>query len=467
MDDLPWLTLNFASDITLEQQIHDALRGGILAGKLRAGDVLPSTRALAASFGVARSTVIRSYDRLRAAGYVVGQSGSATRVADLPSLDTGGDGEGDTAENALVPQLMHGLKVRPFAPGVPDISNFPSKVWARYLGARARNLRLHDLGYSEANGIYALRSAIIEHVTRSRAVHADAERVIIMPSAAAIIDFLASLVLGARKAVWVEEPGYVKAREILQARGAEIIPVPCDEEGIILPDSGVEEPALIYVTPSHQYPTGVTMSLPRRLQLLEAAKRFDAVIIEDDYDSEFHYSGRPVASLQGIDQHMRVAYVGTFSKTLAPGVRVAYAILPPWIMERASAAIHRGGGAVPIHVQAALADFIRDGHFRAHVRRMKALYEVRMKAAREVMSAYFDVGAGGGGLQFAAYCRDQRIDEKDLVAFLNARNIAVRALSNFYIGEDRHGLVVGIANIGQKELQKFIKEMKDLYSDKI
>lgn len=320
----------------------------MLAGQLVAGESLPSSRALAEMLGVARSTVVAGYDQLRAEGFVSGRPGSATRVADLPPRPDGARAEPMPRVPSPEPEPKRFLS---FQPGLPDLDSFPHDIWARCLSARARHLHVHDLGYRDENGLPALRQAIIDHVTRARAVLADPEQVIIMPSTAAILALLARVLLCAPgQTVWLEEPGYRTAHDIFDAASAAIVPRPCDAEGITIGTIGDPAPSIIYVTPSHQYPTGVAMSLARRLALLHFAAAHDAVIIEDDYDSEFHYASRPLAALQGIDRADRVAYVGTFSKVLAPGLRVAYAVLPAWLLAKVCPILRREGGSVPIHV---------------------------------------------------------------------------------------------------------------------
>jgi GntR family transcriptional regulator / MocR family aminotransferase len=448
-----WLLLDRAAG-KLEGQIHAAIRDRILDGRLRPGERLPSSRALAQSLEVARSTVVGGFERLRAEGFVRGHPGSAMRVADVCAPPPGARTEvGAQAETDPALSDRHGEPERflPFRPGLPDLDGFPQGTWARCLAARARALRIHDLGYGQENGLPELRHAILRHVARARAVLADPEQVIVMPSAAAILSMLARVErVGSDRPVWMEEPGYSIARETFRAAGAALVPVPCDAEGIAIGRSGGggAPPCLVYVTPSHQYPTGVSMSLPRRLALLEFAASVGAVVVEDDYDSEFHYASRPLAALQGIDRAGCVAYVGTFSKVLAPGLRVAYAVLPPRLVGPVRAVLRREGGSVPIHVQAALADFLNEGHLRAHIRRMQAVYEGRMRAMRdalrEVGGDLFDVGSGSGGLQLPAWFRDRAANDDAFARALHAGGFGPMALSPFYMGPSRPGLLFGI-----------------------
>jgi GntR family transcriptional regulator/MocR family aminotransferase len=411
-----WLALDRTAG-DLEGQLHRGIRERILSGRLAAGQRLPATRALAASLGVARSTVVAVYERLRAEGFLSAAAGAATRVAALPVSPF------ETAPPPA-PAVAPAERTLAFAPGVPDLSAFPHAVWARCLGARARALRVHDMGYGDHAGLPELRAAIAAHAAAARGVAADADQVVVVPSTGAAIDLLARLLLRPRAdAVWIEEPGYPTAQAVLRQAGARLLPVPCD-------------------------PTGVTMRLPRRLAVLEAAQAAGAVVLEDDYDSEF-LAGRPLAALQGIDRAGRVAYLGTFSKVLAPGLRVAYAILPRWLVADVAVAQRLRGAVVPVHIQAALADFLRDGHLRAHIRRMAPVYAERMAVTAEALRRHcaplLTVPEQGGGLQLAGWFRDPSIDDTAFAAALAAQGLAPRALSGFFLGPSRPGLLFGIA----------------------
>lgn len=445
----------------LERQIHDAIQDRVLAGQLVAGERLPSSRALAAMLGVARSTVVAGYELLRAEGFVTGRQGSAMRVADLPPAPGGG-------RTAPLPRLSppepEPERFLPFRPGLPDLDSFPSEIWSRCLTARARHLHIHNLGYRDENGLPALRQAIVDHVTRARAVLADPEQVVIMPSTAAILALLARVLLSdPNRTVWLEEPGYRTARDIFAAAGAAIVPRPCDAEGMSIGD-GSPAPSMIYVTPSHQYPTGVSMSLTRRLALLRFAAVHEAVIIEDDYDSEFHYASRPLAALQGIDRADRVAYVGTFSKVLAPGLRVAYAVLPAWLLALVRPILRYEGGSVPIHVQAAMADFLTAGHLRSHIRTMQVVYGGRMTALGNALMAVAGdmllVDPAAGGLQLPVWFRDQHIDDCKVVRALQDRGIGPMALSPFYAATPRSGLLFGIGSATDWEIARLSRIME-------
>jgi len=447
-----WILID-RRDGHLERQIHHTIRERILTGQLASEERLPSSRALAGMLGVARSTVVAGYELLRAEGFVIGRQGSAMRVANLPPPP---EGAGAAPVLRLPAAEQEPERFLPFRPGLPDLESFPNDIWSRCLAARARHLRIHDLGYGDENGLPVLRQAIVDHVTRARAVLADPEQVIIMPSTAAILALLARVRLSEPgRTVWLEEPGYRTARDIFAAAGATIVPRPCDAEGITIAAYG-PAPSIIYVTPSHQYPTGVAMSLARRIALLRFASASNALVVEDDYDSEFHYASRPLAALQGIDRSDRVAYVGTFSKVLAPGLRVAYAILPAWLLALVKPILRREGGSVPIHVQAALADFLDAGYLRSHIRKMQGIYGARMAALRAALLAtegnVFQVAPAAGGLQLAAWFRDQRFDDRDAAWQLKSRNLGPMPLSLFHSATPRFGLLFGIGGTSDRKV---------------
>jgi len=446
-----WPALDRSSG-DLEGQVYRLMRDRILHGQMTAGQRVPSTRTMAVSLGVARSTVVNAYERLKAEGYLQSTTGAATRVAAFPSAPLSGQAAAPLPNQPHVTEFKTGGL---FEPGVPDVSAFPHAAWARCLSARGRSLRVHDLGYSDHGGVRELREAILDHIAATRGVIARPEQVVIVPSTGAAIGLLASVVIRAADPggdlVWMEDPGYATAQAILRMAGARLVPVPCDAEGLDVARGAGSSPRLIYVTPSHQYPTGVTMSLSRRLALLEFARANSAIVLEDDYDSEFQYASRPIAALQGIDRSEVVAYIGTFSKTLAPGLRVAYAVVPSRLVAAIEAAQRLRGAIVPVHIQAALADFLREGRFRAHLRQMNGIYAERMAATVEALNRHcgmwLEVGAGAGGLQLASWFRDGKTDDVAMARIVNSNGFAVRPISALHLGPARPGLLFGIARM--------------------
>jgi GntR family transcriptional regulator/MocR family aminotransferase len=440
----------------LEGQLYRAMRERILHGTLPPGQRLPSTRVLALSLGLARSTVVHAYERLKAEGYLDASAGAASRVAGIARPVPLGSKPSAPKNVTAAADPLGSL---PLTPGVPDLAAFPQAVWVRLLCARARRIRAPELGYGAALGLRELRQAILAHIAVTRGVVAEVDQLVVLPSTRAAIWLLAGLLLRPDQpggaTAWMEEPGYASAQRLLRAAEAMLVPVPCDDAGIDITRAGGPPPRLIYVTPSHQYPTGATMSISRRLAVLEVARATRAFVLEDDYDSEFQFDGRPIAALQGIDQHGVVVYAGTMSKVLVPGLRVAYAVLPPALLDAAREAMLLQGLSVPSHIQAALADFLREGYLRSHIRRMTPVYAARMAAFVQAMRAHcgdaIDIRTGGGGLQVAAWFRDSRLDDRAVIATLRAQGFGPQAISSMHLDVPRHGLLCGIAQMATED----------------
>lgn len=465
-----------AGGSTLRSQLYRQLRDAVTEGRVAPGAPVPSTRALAIALGVSRSTLVEAIDQLRVEGYLETRQGSATRIATLNADHLhrhrpgapGAVHRPGCAGGAAAAPLTHEhwrhddpptpVTLRAFRPGLPDIGAFPAREWATHLGRRARQPASHDLSYAGHAGVPALREQIVRHVAETRHVVARPEQVIVLPSAQAAFDVAIRCSLRARDVAWVEDPGYAGIRTLLRAHGATIVPVAVDAEGM-RPCSERSRPQLVYLTPSHQYPTGTMLSLPRRLELLDRARHSGAVIIEDDFDSEFQIHGQPIASLQGLDRAGCVHYVGTFSKSLAPGVRVAYLIVPPRFVELAGTIATAAGLGVSIHVQLAMADFMADGGLRRHIHRMRAAYGARLTRLYQTLR---EAGDGGilpalpsGGLQLCAALPGDTSDTV-VVERLRARGLHALPLSALCHGPEwagRSGLVLGIGLVGLDEVE--------------
>jgi GntR family transcriptional regulator/MocR family aminotransferase len=394
---LAGITLDPSAATPLYRQLYEGLRAAILSGRLKAGARLPATRALASDFGVSRNTVMNAYAQLLAEGYVEGEVGSGTYVSrTLPDellharshaiqvhqLTQEGrrlSQRGARLASMQVPTPRFPSGVKAFRPGIPALDAFPYELWARLMARRWRRPQRALLGYGDPAGYRPLREAIAAYLGEARAVRCRAEQVIVVAGSQQALDLTARMLLDEGEGAWIEDPGYLGARGALVGAGARLAPIPVDGEGLDVAAGEVSSPAarLVYVTPSHQYPFGVTMSLPRRLALLKWASQAGAWVIEDDYDSEYRYAGRPLAALQGLDSEGRVIYLGTFSKVLFPALRLGYMVVPPDLVDAFMAARALSDRHCPVLDQAALADFIGDGHFARHIRRMRALYAER------------------------------------------------------------------------------------------
>jgi GntR family transcriptional regulator/MocR family aminotransferase len=408
----------------LHLQLYRALRASILEGELPAGTRLPSTRALAADAGVARNTVLLAYDQLLGEGYAVTRRGSGTYVtAELPEETT------EIARPAHRPAprprraarrlSRYGERIRDwsvsweadptplahdFRYGRPAFGDFPHATWRRLLARRARSATERDLDYGPAAGVPALRREIAHHLQRSRGVVCEPEQVVVVHGSQQAIDLAARVLVDPGDRVVLEEPHYPGARGAFAAAGARLAGVPVDAEGmgVAALASRAGRVRLAYVTPSHQFPTGAVMPLGRRLALLAWAERADAWILEDDYDGEYRYTGRPVESLQGLDRTGRVIYTGTFSKLLFPALRLGYAVLPPALVKPFVAAKALADAAPATLEQSTLADFIRLGHFERHIRRTRARNAARraalLEAVREHLGDRVEVWGASAGI---------------------------------------------------------------------
>lgn len=400
----PHMRLDHTISVPLYKQLYERLRAQILTGQLEIGSRLPSTRALASELGVSRNTTALAYELLQLEGYIESRVGDGARVARLqwervPQLS---DRDSRLASDVdAVPQApvfarrVHPLLMSPyvgesvigqaserrhvFRIGQPDVTHFPFETWARLVARRARQSLQDASLYQNAQGYLPLRVAIAAHIGITRGVHCSPEQIIITAGSQGALDLIARVLLDPGDLVWTEDPGYLGARGALLAAGATLAPVPVDREGLDV-DAGrrlYPMARLAVVTPSHQFPTGVTMSLNRRLALLDWAREAQSWIIEDDYDSEYRYSGRPLEALQGLDDARRVLYVGTFSKVLFPSLRLGYLVVTPELAQGFVAARHFIDAHAPLLEQMALADFIAEGHFVRHLRKMRLLYADR------------------------------------------------------------------------------------------
>ena len=471
----------------LHAQLYRALRAAILRGELAPGARLPSTRALAADEGLARNTVLRAYDQLLGEGYVVGRRGSATRVAaEIPD---------DVAEiardasrrprprRAAPPRLSRWAGRLPDAPpswaaperglpydfryGRPPFGDFPQATWARLLARRAREATVRDLDYGEPAGLPALRAAIAGYLARARAVDCRPEQVVVVHGTQQGLDLVARVLLDPGDRALIEEPHYSGARRILQAAGARLVAVPVDREGFDVARAGraAASARLAYVTPSHQFPTGVGMTLARRLALLAWAERAGAWVVEDDYDSEYRYGGRPVESLQGLDRAGRVIYLGTFSKVMFPALRLGYLVLPPELVGPCVAAKALADTGSPGLEQRALADFLAAGHFERYLRRTRARNRERraalVAAVRRHLGDRVEVAGADAGLHLLLWLRGVPAARTPRIVARAARaGVGVYAPDHFYLGRPPGaGLVLGYASLDEDAIREGIRRL--------
>jgi GntR family transcriptional regulator / MocR family aminotransferase len=477
------LPLNPRSPAPMHRQLYDGIRNAILSGALPPGTRLPATRALAADLGVSRTTVMAAFDQLLTEGYIEGRHGSGTyvsrllpeellqaeskmraapgRAADPPQLSN----RGQVLAAAFSSFAQLGHTPRAFELGSPALDEFPVETWSRLVARRCRASLPELLGREESSGYRPLREAIAAYVGTARAVRCSAGQVIVVAGSNRAIDLIVRVLLNPGDQAWVEDPCYPQARAAFLSAGGQVVPIPVNEEGLDI-DAGLArcpEARIAYVTPSHQYPTGVTMSLRRRLALLEWASSRSAWVLEDDYDSEYRYVGRPLASLQGLDRQGRVLYLESFSKVLFPALRLGYLVVPPTLVGVFSAAQASLGGSPPSLEQAVLADFITEGYFVRHVRRMRTLYAERqgalLRALQRELAGMLEVPAFESGMHLLGWL-PEGTDDRTLGERAAKAGVAVRPLSAFYATPSRRGgLLLGFAALRPSQIRDGVRQL--------
>jgi len=480
------MTLDRASSQSLHEQIFTGIQSGILEGRLAPGTRLPSSRLLAKDLSVSRNTVLGAFDMLAAEGYTEARSGSSTRVSSIlpetlqtPSVSGLVSNESTTSlplsklARSLVPRRSRHLeKIVPFNTGAPDLSAFPFDIWNRLIARFWRRPPDDVLINGDPAGYQPLRQAIAEYLQTFRSVNCNADQVIITTGAQQALTLAARVLLNPGDRVWVENPGYIGLQQAITASGAIAIPVQIDEEGVDARKWELLEPSarVAAVTPSHHYPTGVTMSLPRRLSLLDWASKQNSWIIEDDYDSEFRYAGRPLSALQGLDRQGRVIYAGTFSKVIFPALRIGYLVVPPGVVNTFISMRRTIDDQPSIGVQPALAAFMAEGHFASHVRRMRTLYagrrEVLINALQQHLGDRLRPAPSEAGVHL---CCDfetnygETVNDKAVAIHARKNGINVVALSDFYLTEPkRQGLILGYAAFDSKQLDKAVLQLAEI-----
>jgi GntR family transcriptional regulator/MocR family aminotransferase len=449
--------------------LYDSLQREILSGRLRAGVRLPATRDLARQYNLSRGTIVAAFERLKSEGYLEGRTGSGTFVGQVP---------GSAAKPATSPLprrlSRYAARLRPFpALGVrptrafranqPALDLFPTTLWARIASRRMRRAATGHLEAGPALGYPPLREAIADYLVTSRGVRCTPDQVAIVSGAQEAIDLVARLVLDAGDRVAMENPGYIGASLVFEALGARIVPIRLDQEGMELRSVELKEARLIYVTPAHQFPLGVSMSLPRRLELLELCRRTGGLILEDDYDSEYRYSGRPLPALQGLDQHGVVLFSGSFSKVLFPSLRLGYLVVPPDLIESIQAAESITNRHAPTLEQAVLCDFMAAGHFARHIRRMREVYAERLgillEQAADRLGGLLEVSGVEAGLQTIGWLK-RGIPAAAAASAAGERRVEVTPISSYARGgRGPQALHLGFAAVDGPEIRRGVRDL--------
>lgn len=483
----PFITLDENSGAPFYRQIYETIRRSILSGGLPLGRQLPASRLLAKQLGVSRMTVVNAYEQLLAEGYLEGRIGAGTFVsAHLPEefLQTSGFKRQERQEKPLPRKVIlsdyakrvapntklilrhHGATALvPFQHGVAALNEFPFSLWAKIAQKWQRRPPSSVLSYGDAVGFQPLRESVAAHLAAARGVRCTPEQIIITNGTQQALYLISRIFLSESEEVCLEDPGYLGARDIFAATGARIVAVPIDAEGFDLQTARKRSRhvRLIYVTPSHQFPLGVTMSLARRLSLLEWAQERDAFVIEDDYNSEYRYAGRPLSSLQGLDRDGRVIYVGTFSKTVFPALRLGYLVVPADLLEIFAAARALNDLHSPVIEQAVLADFISERHFARHIRRMRGLYEGRQQTlveeARKNLSGTLEVAPAKAGMHLIGWL-PEGVSDREISLGAAEAGLNLASVSAYCIDQKlRGGLLLGYTAFDEKQIKQGIKKL--------
>jgi len=478
----------------LYQQICGAFRDEILSRSLAPGDRVPSTRALADLLKVSRNTAVMAYEQLLAEGYLEARIGAAGTVVvphlppRFPSADPSSRPwlqqralcRGPARLAITGERILKAIPVRTdrrwdlapphlpyeFRPGRPAFADVPYSVWCRLLGSRARRASVRDLDYGPPEGSWELRKAIADRLRRLRGIETSPEKIVIVNGPQQALDLISRVLLNPEDRVLIEEPHYDGARWAFLGAGAELITAAVDNDGIKIPKANPGRPIrLAYVTPSHQFPTGVILPVSRRLELLDWASRVKAFVVEDDYDSEYRYDGPPLQALAGLDRDGRVIYVGTFSKILFPALRLGYLVLPESLVEAISAAKAMGDTGTAILQQLALADFMNQGHFDRHLRRTNASNAARRNALVGAVHKEFgeraEVCGANAGLHLFVWFKRKRGQKIEAVARqAEQAGVGLYSADMFYTRPPgRTGVVLGYASLRERDIREGIRRL--------
>ncbi|MBL8583830.1 MAG: PLP-dependent aminotransferase family protein [Rhizobiaceae bacterium] len=456
----------------MHRQIYSALRRFVLDGRIPQHTVLPSTRTLAEDLKVGRNTVIAAYDQLMAEGFIEARAGSGTWVAPIqqsrpdPQRARHAPKRLSRRGRTIIdgPQPPRNAGVINFHPGVPETASFPFSIWSSLLVRNARSRDESLLGYLRFAGHPGLRATIASHIGLSRGIACSPDQIIVVTGAQAALDLVSRVLTDEGDHVWMEEPGYLGAKSAFLASGTRLAPLKVDRHGWNLADPELPPPRMIYVTPSCQWPFGTIMRIEERLQLLDIADRHGAWIIEDDYDGEYRFRGRPVPALRGLDHSDRVIYVGSFGKTLLPALRIGYLIVPPALAESFEKAVSITGQFAPLLLQATVNDFITQGYFATHLKRMRRLYARRqlnfVRLCQEHLGEWISIAENDSGMQLLARfkkpMRDAEVSAAALKEGLDVQGVSI----NYHSTPPEHGLLLGYAALDERQVLRAILALR-------
>lgn len=463
-----------AGESRSQTTLYLLIRRLILDGELPPGCPLPPTRVLTSELGLSRSTVVRAYEKLQVEGYLQSRGGSGTQVSETLSLAAPSQaprsrpwrhGRPLSRRGTAIAQHASSSRIQSgaFVPGVPDVKLFPFATWRRLM-SKYTCLEHRQLARYGHGGYGPLKAVLAEYLRVSRMMSCSPRQIVILNGSHQAIDLCARMLCDEKDRVWMEDPGYWGASNVLRASGLHIEAIPVDEQGMSLPVDPESPPRMIFVSPSSQYPTGVVMSLSRRIQLLELAEAQESWVIEDDYDNEIRYHPYTIGSLFSQARSQRVIYLGTFSKTMFPGLRLAYLVVPEDLADAfaiGNAELYREGRLIE---QAALAEFIEDGHLSAHLRRMRNVYQERRNVLRRAIESRLgDLVSTTGGLAglHLPYFFNRPLDDLALSREMLEAGIVLRPLSMYYADSRsrRSGMVLGFAAVDARAIETAAEQL--------
>ncbi len=478
------LKIDHDSEIPLYKQLYDKFRQSILDSKFSPGQKLPGTRSLAAELDISRNTVVMAFEQLLLEGYIKGKIGSGTFVNEIPDNilniqeKVNRKKSGKKISTNLIaqlgsPELLYRNtsieEIIPFQNGVPDLNEFPIKTWLKINNQTTQKISSVELGYGDAAGYKPLREEIASYLRIFRAVNCSAEQIVIVNGSQQGLDLVMRVLLNLGDAVWLEDPGYFGARASMLFAGATIFPSPLDGEGLNIEYSSNKYPVpkLIYTTPSHQFPLGLTMSAARRIQVLQYASKNNCWIIEDDYDSEFRYSGNPLPSLQGMDKNNCVLYLGTFSKVLFPGLRLGYLVLPdPEMVKIFVSAKSMMDRQSPAFEQIITSRFLKEGHFTKHIRRMRTSYKERQEflisELEKELGDVIKVKTSDAGMHLIVWLPED-FNDVEIAKKAKENDLLVYPVSEYVLKfRQKPGLLLGYTAFDKAKLKTGVQKLKKI-----
>ncbi len=479
------IRIDRGQDRKISVQLYMGLRDIILSGGLNGGERLPATRTLAGELGVSRTTALDAVSRLISEGLLESRIGAGTFVSHTMTGRTPVKPQAKTDDAERQPRLSPSIirardlfaerrrlphKSQAFVTALPALHSFPMAQWARLSARHLRSDRDAVMGYGNPYGLPRLRAAIATHLNASRGIQCDPEQVFVVGGAQQAFSLIGDLLLDRGEKVWFENPGAIGARNAFISRGAELVPVRVDDEGIVVEDGLAKAPdfRLAFVTPSHQQPLSKVLSLSRRLALLDAADHADAFIVEDDYDGDFYFGDQPLPTLKSIDTHGRVIYVGTFSKTLFPSLRLGFLIAPVSMVDVMSTIFSAALSGVPTWPQAIVADFIDEGHFSTHIRTMRQHYKRRHEFLHQharQLEPHMHVQRASAGFHTVGIFKDQARNEDHFVKAANAAGLTLSGIGRYCLSPiDYKGVVIGYGAASESDIKQGMDVLAELFA---